>query len=286
MVFGGRQVAPGMYELVDFGLGRKLERIGGRLIDRPCPAAAEMSCSHPKWQKVDATFQLSRGHRGTWSLSRPWEDGWTFETEFGKLELGLSPFGHIGVFPEQSDNWHWIASHAGLIRGTRLLNLFAYSGGSTLAAAAAGAEVTHVDSAANIVARARSNAVRSGLNDRPIRWIVEDALRFVVREARRGNRYDGVILDPPTYGHGVSRRQVWNLDEGLPQLLDALRVVVADCRMIVCTCHSPGMSARVLKSFVSARFAGARLAECGDMNLPCPDGRRLDCGVFVRWAAD
>ncbi len=272
-----------MYELVDFGFGRKLEQIAGRLIDRPCPAADGIPCRRDPWPKADAIFQMNKGHQGTWQRRDSWTDSWTFQENFGLLELSLSPFGHIGVFPEQANNWTWIRMNSGSIKETRLLNLFGYSGASTLAAASAGATVTHVDSAKNIVNRARSNAERSGLGQRPVRWIVEDALRFVEREVRRGSSYDGVILDPPTYGHGVSKGQLWNIDEDLPRLLASLADLIPQCQVMLCTCHSPGISVTVLMQMLANRMSIPENTEFGEMNLCSKDGRQLSAGVFVRW---
>ena len=272
-----------MYELVDFGDGRKLERIAGRLIDRPCPAADGFERSLNRWPEADAVFELTKGHRGIWRHTHLWQDAWPYREPFGVFDLALTPFGHIGVFPEQRDNWNWLLSNSASVVGLKLLNLFAYSGGSTLAAARAGASVTHVDSARNIVNRARSNAARSGLADRPVRWIAEDALRFVEREIRRGNSYDGVILDPPTYGHGVSKGQLWNIDEDLPRLLALLADLIPRCRLMLCTCHSPGISKSVLKRMLAARFQVPKNSEAGKMSLCTADDRRLPAGVFVRW---
>ena len=183
-----------MYELVDFGNGRKLERFSHLLIDRPSPVATGAPRTNC-WQDADGRFELEKKHLGSWTWRNP-PDEWSLETCFGSLDLFPTNFGHVGVFVEQNMHWKWLSSL--MLSGKKLLNLFAYTGGSTLAAAAAGAEVTHVDSAKNIVRRASDNARKSGLGEKPVRWIVEDARKFVEREVRRGNRYDGVILDPPS----------------------------------------------------------------------------------------
>ena len=155
------------------------------------------------------------------------------------LELKRTNFGHLGLFPEQAANWPWIAEQVASAPAMRVLNLFAYTGGSTLAAAAAGAEVVHVDAAKNIVAWARRNAALSGLADAPIHWIAEDALKFVKRELRRENRYDAVILDPPSYGHGA-HGEVWRLSQHLPRLLELCGQLTAGRRrFMLLTCHTP-----------------------------------------------
>jgi len=214
------------YELIDFGRGRRLERFGAILLDRPWPAVERHEPNRPEdWERADARFEGPRAGRGRWVARRTLPETWTIELASLRFQLKPTPWGQVGVFPEQRANWQWIArqfgaqAHAGVPAGAagpaeseprrlRLLNLFAYTGGSTLAAAAQGAEVVHVDAAANIVAWARRNAALSALEEHPIRWIVEDAQKFVRRELRRGNQYDGVILDPPSYGHGA-HGEVW-----------------------------------------------------------------------------
>ena len=215
------------YELLDFGEGRKLERFGPWTLDRPCPAAQAAKGAPRAWREATACFLGDRAADGEWS---PAPDRWTTPTtsiliDLGagrsfRLELEPLPSGQIGVFPEQLANWRWIAARVAA-QGPPLnvLNLFAYTGGITLAAAAAGAAVVHVDAARSVVARARQNAAASGLADRPIRWIAEDATKFCRREARRGNRYDAVILDPPTYGHGP-QGDPWSIRRDLLPLLD------------------------------------------------------------------
>jgi 23S rRNA (cytosine1962-C5)-methyltransferase len=170
----------------------------------------------PAWPVPDARFALQRGHQGTWERRPGMDEPWWYRDWFGCLKLELSPFGHIGLFPEQRIVWLWLRELGSALTGKRLLNLFAFTGGATLAALSLGAAVTHVDSAANTVERARGNARESGLADKPVRWIVEDAMKFTLREIRRGNRYDGVILDPPTYGHGTSRGQTWESNATCP----------------------------------------------------------------------
>ena len=216
------------YELLDFGDGRRLERFGPLTLDRPCPAAETFARQCPAaWQAADARFERSDENEGQWTCRRELPPRWEIALGRLVLELKRTEFGHLGVFPEQVENWRWLAEqladcpNLGGEKPSRLrvLNLFAYTGGSTLAAAAAGAEVVHVDAARNIVAWARRNAELSGLANAPIHWIADDALKFVTRELRRGRRYDAVILDPPSYGHGP-HGEVWRLAQHLPQLLE------------------------------------------------------------------
>ena len=274
-----------MYELVDFGNGRKLERFGRRVVDRPCPAATRPR-KLAEW-KADARFEIEQDHRGTWEFHDDVDSDWKLITEFGTMNLFTTEFGHVGVFIEQKFNWQWMLANKTQMRELRILNLFAYTGGSTLAAAAAGASVTHIDSAKNMVRRARENADASRLAERPIRWITEDALKFVRREAKRGNTYDGVILDPPTYGHGTGGKATWKIDESLPQLFDALSEVVPVCRLLIFTCHSNGYSPTKMKQIAMAaldRPANTNV-ESGSMHLSTVDERQLNCGDYVRWCA-
>ena len=198
------------YELLDFGDGRKLERFGAWVLDRPCLAAEKVK-KHPSlWGEAVARFEGDRAAEGVWvPKAKDWEAALIdFPVRLSpqdrfQLQLSPLPSGQIGIFFEQFANWQWIARQAARSdKVLRVLNLFAYTGGSTLAAACAGAEVTHVDAAKSMIARARENAKLSGLEAAPIHWIVEDAFKFCQREVKRGNQYDAIVLDPPSYGHG------------------------------------------------------------------------------------
>jgi 23S rRNA (cytosine1962-C5)-methyltransferase len=253
--------APDVYQLLDFGAGRRLEQFGPWRIDRPCPAAEEMDQADAGvWQSADARFERTGATEGRW-VCRNARDGaacqnevperWTIADGRIAFELKRTEFGHLGVFPEQAVNWEWIAD---CVRASaepmRVLNLFAYTGGSTLAAAAAGAEVFHVDAAKNVVAWARRNAELSGLSAAPIHWIAEDAMKYVRRELNRGNRYDAVILDPPSYGHGP-HGEVWQLSKHLPTLLEMCGELTAGRRrFMLLTCHTPEFDAARLERLV------------------------------------
>ncbi|HEX4413805.1 MAG TPA: class I SAM-dependent methyltransferase [Lacipirellulaceae bacterium] len=286
------------YELLDFGDGRKLERFGEILLNRPCPAAERLPQSRPElWASATARFRGPRTGDGSWTPNKKqWEPAeWDFvhtDTNSFRLRLEALPSGQVGVFPEQRENWDWIARQVaraqppaevgGLLR---VLNLFAYTGGSTLAAAAAGASVVHVDAAQNIVNRARENAAISGLVERPVRWIGEDAMRFCRREIKRGNQYDAVILDPPTYGHGPGG-EPWKVFEHLLPLLQLCRELTAERRaFILLTCHSPGMGPAELGAYLADGIFGScgQAPETGELYLATADGRKLPSGVFARW---
>jgi len=265
------------YECLDFGDHRRLERFGGLLLDRPCPAAAHFKKQTPSlWQEADAIFDLTGegNERGTWRVkpgANDWLDvargrspSWQIRHDQTVMELRPSPFGHIGLFPEQAGNWEMIQAFCNRERAFRfqdkasctvpevssppkeafrVLNLFAYTGGSTLAAAQGGAEVVHVDAAQNVVRWAKKNAELSQIPATQVRWMAEDAPKFVRRELRRGNRYRGVILDPPSYGHGT-RGEVWRLSKHLPALLrDCVSLLETDhaCFLLL-TCHTSGLT--------------------------------------------
>jgi 23S rRNA (cytosine1962-C5)-methyltransferase len=294
------------HELLDFGDGRKLERFGGVILDRPSPAAEGFTKARPEaWRDATARYDRTHGDQGIWSPKTAVLDKWdvsfvldaqknreTIERRHGStitLRLQASPFGHVGVFPEQQGNWRWIARQAAYWqaiwqRPVQALNLFAYTGGSTLAAAAAGAEVAHIDAARNIVQRARRNAELSRLSDRPVRWIAEDATRFCQRELKRGNRYDAVILDPPTYGHGP-KGESWKFAEHLLPLLRMCRELTAEKpAFVLMTSHTPGVGQAELAAYVSQGFFGEckQPPETGELFLESADGRRLPSGVFAR----
>ena len=274
------------YELLDFGNGRKLERLGGHVLDRPSPAAEDFEPADAKaWKNATARFVGSIGEPGRWQPAAAVAEPWVVEHGTLQFELSASPAGHVGVFPEQAANWDWIARQVRRSGEVNVLNLFAYTGGSTLAAAGAGARVTHVDAAKNALTRARKNAELSGLGEAPIRWIAEDALLFAQRELNRGNHYDAVILDPPSYGHGP-KGQPWKLNEQLPELLETCAALTEPSRaFMLLTCHSPGWGPAELEAILADCVFGS----CGagatgrELELATSDGRKLSAGVVARW---
>jgi 23S rRNA (cytosine1962-C5)-methyltransferase len=278
---------PDQYQLLDFGDGRRLEQFASIRLDRPCPTAERTPRGNLRaWHDVDGRYERLDDEQGRWQLLRELPERWTVSAGSIRLELKRTEFGHLGVFPEHAATWDWIAGRvAAAGRPVRVLNLFAYTGGSTLAAAAAGAEVTHVDSARNIVAWARRNAELSGLSAAPIHWIAEDARKFVRRELNRGNRYDAVLLDPPSYGHG-SRGEVWRLSKHLPGLLAACAELTAESReFLLLTCHTPGYGAerlgRMLAEAMDDDVPGR--VSTGQLTLRAVDGRELPHGGVARW---
>jgi 23S rRNA (cytosine1962-C5)-methyltransferase len=292
------------YELIDFGEGRKLERFGAWLLDRPASAATGLKkvTSHV-WKTATARFLGDRAAAGEW---QPKPERWTTRQECSAVSVGdnLSfnlqleslPSGQIGIFPEQRCCWDWLAQTVQRLKkvsaspdiarsGLNVLNLFAYTGGSTLAAAVGGAEIVHVDAAKSIVARARENAAASGLANRPIRWIVEDAMKFCRREVNRGNRYDAVILDPPTYGHGPKGEE-WVIKRDLLPLLELCGELTERCpKFVLLTCHTPGIGPAELSAYLSEGIFGrcGQPPKTGELFLETADGRRLPSGVYARW---
>jgi 23S rRNA (cytosine1962-C5)-methyltransferase len=290
---------PGQYELIDVGMGRKLERFGPYVLDRPCLVAGDDARRLPdEWKSAHARYERTSGEDGVWRAAVELPQRWTIRHEPFALEIKPTPFGHLGVFPEQAANWDWIGEKirdlvaAQPHRRPKVLNLFAYTGGSTLAAAAAGAEVVHVDAAANTVAWARRNAELSGLADAPIRWIVEDARKFVDREVRRGNDYDLVVADPPAYGHGP-KGWPWSLARDFAAFATAAgKLVDAAAGATLLTHHSESLSASTLRSAIGVMpgctdadgnpIAAAANVELGDMRIPDRTGRLLHCGYYLR----
>lgn len=288
----GRMLPTGQYELLDFGGGRKLERFGDLLIDRPSPAADGLPQSQPaRWREAAVCYERTAGDQRVWRRmaaaaggNEPHDERWTIRHGPLTLELRLTDFGQVGVFPEQADNWDWIAAQVRRCAAPpRVLNLFAYTGAATLTAAAAGAEVTHVDAARTTVAWARRNAELSGLSDQPIRWIVDDAPTFVRRELKRGRQYHAVILDPPSYGHGP-KGEVWKLAEHLPALLaDCAKLTAGDRRFVLLTSHTSGIGPAVLGRLL-AEALGMAQGESDELALCTSSGRRLPCGAMARFA--
>lgn len=283
------------YELLDFGNGRKLERFGSYIVDRPCPAADHLARRRiATWATKHARFERATAQTGTWRVESPPPTDWRTDHDGLRLLLSLTPAGQVGVFPEQASNWTWLRDQVNSIRGSRaqprgavprVLNLFGYTGASSLAASQAGAEVVHVDSAKSSVQWARRNAELNGIADHPLRWIVEDAWKFVRRELKRGNRYQGIILDPPAYGHGP-KNETWDIRRDLTTLWeDCLALLDGPHCFVLLSSHSPPFDRYGLQRLVdeTAEFDLANHVELVEMNLHTSDGRTLPSGTTVRW---
>jgi 23S rRNA (cytosine1962-C5)-methyltransferase len=297
------------YELIDSGDFEKLERFGNFCTIRPEPKALwKKSLSEKEWNSLAHTkFTQGAGFgksgkedSGTWNQLKKMPDRWTidYDKRFGKgsenrlgftLRMGLTSFKHVGVFPEQAPNWDYIFGEVkrlknGGIEQPKVLNLFAYTGAASLAARAAGAQVTHLDSVKQVVTWARDNMELSGLTD--IRWVIEDALKFVKREVKRGNKYNGLILDPPAYGHGPDGEK-WKLDELLFELLTGCRNILFDTNsFLVLNLYSNGYSAVLAETAVRCAFGLLNEGRCdlkyGELALKDRFGKALPLSVFVR----
>jgi 23S rRNA (cytosine1962-C5)-methyltransferase len=273
------------YALLDAGDGRRLERFGGRVVDRPAPAAVEPRRDFLAWRSSDLRFDAGRGwtERGE-PVEAAAVGPWTVVVDGLTMELRPTASGGLGLYPEHAANLAWVAARVASRAGPgapppSVLNLFAHTGLVTVAAARAGAAVTHVDAARAAVAWARRNAELSGLADRPIRWIVDDAAGFVAREARRGRRYDGIILDPPSFGR-AGRRQ-WRLVDELPSLLAACRLVATDGAFVLLTAHTAGLGGDELVGALSDAFPGAR-GDVEPLTIEAASGASLDLGWAIR----
>lgn len=275
------------FEILDASGGERLERWGDYVLVRPDPQVIwDTPRKDPRWRKYDARYARSSTGGGKWSQNRLPE---SWQIHYGELAFHVKPmnFKHTGVFPEQAANWDFIAGQiraAG--RHLDVLNLFAYTGGATLAAAAAGASVCHVDAARGMVAWARENARSSGLEDAPIRWIVDDCAKFVEREIKRGRRYDAVIMDPPSYGRGPSG-EVWKLEKDLYPFLELVCGVLSEDPVFFLlnsytTGLAPSVAGYLLDCAVSAKYGGR--CDCGELGLPVRAlGLCLPCGATGRW---
>ncbi|HJW21151.1 MAG TPA: class I SAM-dependent methyltransferase [Candidatus Limnocylindrales bacterium] len=270
------------YALLDAGDGRRLERFGSLVLDRPAPGATDRRREPARWLDADLRFDPGRGWSGRAAPADPWE----VEIDGLVIELRPTSSGGLGLYPEHLANLAWLDAEvrARLAHGRRVtvLNLFAHTGLATLAAARAGAAVTHVDAARASVAWARRNAERNGLAEGEIRWLVDDAQAFVDREARRGHRYAGVILDPPSAGHGRAGR--WTLRDDLPRLLAACAAIAADDAFVLLTAHTTGVSGEALGAMLHEAFPrrGER-PQVAALTMRTESGATLGLGWAVRF---
>lgn len=274
------------YELLDSGNGAKLERFGEVVLARPCAQAVWQPQRPARWKSADATFDREDGNR--WHGRNRLPQEWVIDVDGTRFRLSGTDFGHLGIFPEQRAQWAWIRETvAAAVRPVRVLNLFAYSGGSTLAAARGGAEVCHLDASKGMVQWARANAALNGLESHPIRWIVDDAHKFLNREIRRGRRYDGIILDPPTYGRG-GNGETYKIERDLTETLRLCRALLSDSPLfLLLSAHTPGHTPIVLGNVLTQALRGLGGAvTSGEMVLAgAPDVFPLPSGAYARWQA-
>jgi 23S rRNA (cytosine1962-C5)-methyltransferase len=283
------------YALVDCGEGRKLERFGPILIDRPEPQAMwQPRRPRAKWGP-HAVFSASGDdeEKGRWRIDKPVPDAWPVELAFGPRPVTmlcrLSGLWHLGLFPEQAPHWRWMLERLASVRGKpRLLNLFGYTGAASLIAAAAGAEVVHVDASKKTVAWARENQAASGLGDAPIRWIVEDARKFVAREARRGRTYHGILIDPPKFGRGAEG-EVWELFTDLPALVaQCVGLLEPRHSHLILTAYAIRASPLALDGLLrEAVHTRGGTVDSGELAIQTEgDGRLLGTSLYARWRSD
>ncbi|HIY10104.1 MAG TPA: class I SAM-dependent methyltransferase [Candidatus Anaerofilum excrementigallinarum] len=279
------------YELLDATGGNRLERWAKTILVRPDPQVIWKSPRQSHlWTKADAVYHRSSAGGGKWQYFRTLPQKWTIQYEDLTLIVSPTGFKHTGVFPEQAVNWSWYKKVIGETgRPIKVLNLFGYTGGATLACAAAGASVCHVDASKGMVQWGKENAAASGLADRPIRWIVDDCAKFVAREIRRGSRYDALIMDPPSYGRGPGG-EVWKLEDQIYDLIDLCAQVLTDNPLFFAVnSYTTGLSPSVMEYMVRTRLCpvhGGHTA-CDEIGLPVSaTGGVVPCGATAFWLAD
>ncbi len=279
------------YELIDSGNFKKLERFGAYILDRPEPQALwSPALSDAEWLRhAHAVFDRkgTNADEGSWRQRTEMPDQWWMKYRMGETDLqfrlGLTAFKHVGIFPEQADNWHYSQTAIAKVpEPAKVLNLFAYTGGASLAAAAVGADVTHLDAVKPVVSWARQNMEQSGLKD--IRWVIEDALKFAQREAKRGKLYNGIILDPPAYGRGPDGEK-WVMERNIAELLSACaQIVDPNGHFVILNLYSLGYSSLLADNLLMQYFGRfAKQREAGELYIPDRAGRRLPLGVFGRY---
>ena len=275
------------YELLDASCGERLERWGDIILIRADPQIIwRTERTHPLWRDAHARYIRSSSGGGHWERYKRVPEVWSIA--FDDLTFNLKPMGfkHTGIFPEQAVNWRLMSDIiARADRPVKVLNLFGYTGAATLACAAAGASVTHVDASKGMVLWAKDNAAASGLSDKPIRWLVDDCIKFVKREIRRGNRYDGIVMDPPSYGRGPNG-EVWRLEEQLYDLLNLCdRLLSDDALFLVLNSYTTGLSPSVMKYLLGTvlEHRGGTV-DCDEIGLPVTSrGMVLPCGNTAVW---
>lgn len=284
------------YEVIDCSKGEKLERWGDYLLVRPDPQVIwDTPKKEKEWRKMNGHYHRSSKGGGEWEFFQLPKE-WTIQYSLPinkKLTFHLKPFSfkHTGLFPEQAANWNWfsqlIADAVSKGRQVKVLNLFAYTGGATLAAAAAGASVTHVDASKGMVTWAKENAISSGLKDAPIRWLVDDCVKFVEREIRRGNHYDAIIMDPPSYGRGP-KGEIWKIEESVYPLIQLCSQILTDNPLFfLINSYTTGLQPAVLSYMISTVLGTANgTVTASEIGLPVSsNGLVLPCGASGRYEA-
>ena len=276
------------FAVLDTGGGEKLERWGEYFLARPDPQVIWPRGAARQWARAQAHYQRSERGGGAWEFKERLPEKWT--VSYGNLKFFVRPTGfkHTGLFPEQAANWDAMAALLEKRSGARVLNLFAYTGGASMACAAAGAHVTHVDAAKGMVQWAGENRALSGIDETRVRWIVDDALKFVMREQRRGNSYEGILMDPPSYGRGPGG-EVWKLENELYGLVSECARLLSDRPLfMLINSYTTGLQPAVLNNMLTMTAARGRggLVTADEIVLPVTEGGVLPCGASGRWQAE
>ena len=274
------------YEILDMADGQKLEKWGKYILSRPDPQIIWKNRLFPeKWNKADAVYHRSNTGGGGWTYKTKLPDSW--DIHYKDLTFRVKPMGfkHTGLFPEQAVNWDWMINkikNAG--REINALNLFAYTGGATVACSYAGASVCHVDSSKGMCSWAKENLQASGLGERPVRFIVDDVIKFVQREIRRGNKYDAIIMDPPSYGRGANG-EVWQFENQIAGLIELCMGVLSDKPLFfLINSYTTGISSTVLANLLKLNIKKKGKVDCGEIGLPMNNSNLiLPCGIYGRW---
>ena len=274
------------YEILDMANGEKLERWGNVVLIRPDPQIIWKNKSFPeKWNKANARYNRSSSGGGAWKYNSKVPENW--QIKYKDLVFNIKPMGfkHTGLFPEQAINWDWmIAKIQNAKREIKVLNLFAYTGGATVACSYAGASVCHVDSSKGMTTWAKENIVSSGLKDRPVRFIVDDVVKFVNREIRRGNKYDGIIMDPPSYGRGTNG-EVWKFEDNISDLVELCSKVLSDKPLFfLINSYTTGISSTVLENILRLNIKKDGKFSNGEIGIPMTNSKLiLPCGIYGKW---
>ena len=274
------------YEILDMAIGEKLERWKNIVLVRPDPQIIWKNKSFPnKWEDVNARYIRSSTGGGNWDFNKKVPANW--QIKYKDLTFNIKPMGfkHTGLFPEQAVNWDWMIDkikHAG--REIKVLNLFAYTGGATVACSYAGASVCHVDSSKGMVTWAKENIISSGLEKNPVRYIIDDVVKFVNREIRRENKYDAIIMDPPSYGRGTNG-EVWKFEENIADLVELCTRVLSDKPLFfLINSYTTGISSTVLENILKLNIKAKGKLSSGELGLPMSDSNLiLPCGIYGRW---
>ena len=277
------------YEILDMATGEKLERWGNVTLVRPDPQIIWKQKSFPnKWKEINAVYNRSKTGGGSWNYKKQMPKAW--QIKYKNLTFNIKPMGfkHTGLFPEQAVNWDWminkIENEKKHKKEIKVLNLFAYTGGATVACLSAGASVCHVDSSKGMVSWAKENVISSKLADRKVRYIIDDVVKFVQREIRRGNKYDALIMDPPSYGRGA-KGEVWQFENNIYDLVELCTQVLSDDPLFfLINSYTTGISAKVLENMLRLEIKKKGTLSSGEIGLPMKNSEIvLPCGIYARW---